>query len=96
MINASMQIYDYYLYGDNNAYGQSTLSDTKQGTVKMSISITSQSVQDNIRYKDCTYIGLTHNKSINDKYVIQYGDERLKVQYVNPHSRYTQVFLKNI
>lgn len=96
MINADMREYGYYLYGDPNAYGQSTLSDELQGTVKLSINTTTQTVQDNIRYKDCTYIGLTHNKDITDKYVIQYGDEKLKVLYVNPKGRFIQVFLKNL
>lgn len=91
-----MREYGYYLYGDTNAYGQSTLSDELQGTVRMCINTSSQSIQDNIRYKDCTYIGLTHNKSLNDKYVIQYGDEKLKVLYVNPNGRLVQVFLKNL
>lgn len=98
MINASMRNYDYYLYGEDNGYGQKTLITNEnnepvvQGSVKMAINITSQSVQDNINYKDSQYMGLTH-ANIDDSYVIQYGDERLKVQYVNPMGRYKQVFL---
>lgn len=93
-----MRNYDYYLYGEENAYGQKTLiSDEnnepiKQGTVKMAISITSQSVQDNINYKDSQYMGLTM-ANVDDTYVIQYGNERIKVLYVNPHGRHKQVFM---
>ena len=94
MINANMRVYDYFTFGDNDGYGQPVLSDTVQGTIKMAINISSQSVQDNINYQDCNYIGLTTTKSVNDKMVIQYGEEKLKVLYVNPRGRYTQVYLK--
>lgn len=97
-----MKEYSYYLYGNKNAYGQQQLilDDLKQpkiqGTIKIAINITSQSVQDNIKYKDCSYMGLTFNRSINDSFVIQYGEEKLKVLYVNTIGRYRQVFLKEI
>ena len=103
MINPSMRDYNYYLYNSEpDAYGQYTLIKDEngepvvQGTVKLSINNTSTSIQDNIKYKNATYLGLTLNKNINDTYVIQYGEERLKVLYVNPQGRYKQVFLNNI
>lgn len=95
MINADMRNYDYYLYGDDDGYGQAKLSEDVQGSIKMTINITSQSVQDNINYKDANYIGLTL-APIDDTYVIQYGNERLKVQYVNPRGRYKQVFMAEV
>lgn len=95
MINSNMRVYDYFTYGEADAYGQPQLSPFPEGQIKMSINITSQSVQDNINYKDSQYIGLTHS-SIDDSYVIQYGDERLKVLYVNPHGRLKQVFMATI
>ncbi len=91
MINANMKSYDYYTYGENDAYGQPTLSEEVQGTIKMSVAVASQRVQDNILYKGAEYIGLTHD-DVNDKYVIQYGEEKLKVLYVTP-TRYKQVFM---
>lgn len=91
MISANMRNYDYYLYGDVDAYGQPALSD-KQGTIKMAIHVSSQRVQDNILYSGAEYVGLTHDE-LSDKYVIQYGEARLKVLYVNPQGRYKQVFL---
>ena len=63
-----------------------------QGTVKMAINITSQSVQDNINYNQAAYIGLTY-APVSDTYVIQYGDKKLKVLYVNTLGRYNQVFM---
>lgn len=93
MITTDMRNYNYFTYGTTDAYGQETISNEPTGTVKMSIYITSQSVQDNIKYKDCAYIGLTHDKNIDDTYVIEYGNEKLKVLYVNPQGRYKQVYM---
>lgn len=97
MINNTMKWYDYYRYNNNlNAYGQQTLSETCSGKVRMAISITSQSVQENINYKDATYLGLTYTNFLNDSYAIQYGDKKLKVLYVNTQGRLTQVFMAEI
>ena len=96
MIVTNMQTYNYYEYGAANAYGERTLNQDIKGSIKISIFNTATAIQDNINYKDCSYVGLTHNKSINDSHVIQYGDEKLKVLYVNPLGRLKQVFLKKI
>ena len=96
MINSAMGIYDYYTYGAANEYGQPQLSESVQGSIKIAIYTTSQSIQDNINYKDASYIGLTYSKTIDDTYCIQYGKEKLKVLYVNPVGRFVQVFLKKI
>lgn len=94
MITTNMRNYNYFTIGTTtDAYGQETTTTEHTGTVKMSIYITSQSVQDNIKYKDCSYIGLTHDKNIDDTYVIEYGTEKLKVHYVNPQGRYKQVYM---
>jgi hypothetical protein len=95
MINADMRTYNYFTLGENNAYGQPAMSAEPVGTIKMAINISSQSVQDNINYKDCQYVGLTH-ANVNDTYVIQYGNEKLKVLYVNPKGRYKQVFMREM
>lgn len=93
MINADMRDYDYYTYGAMDEYGQPTLQPIPQGSVKMAIYTTSQGVQDNVNYSNANYIGLTHDDSINDKWVVQYGTKKLKVLYVQPKGRYKQVFL---
>jgi hypothetical protein len=95
MINANMRTYDYFTLGENNAYGQPAMSAEPVGTIKMAINISSQSVQDNVNYKDCQYVGLTQAE-VNDTYVIQYGNEKLKVLYVNPKGRYKQVFMREM
>lgn len=94
MISTDMKIYNYFTLGDKNGYGQPTISEEPQGAIKMAIYISSQSTQDNINYENCNYVGLTTDKSVNDKMVIQYGTEKLKVLYVNAAGRFIQAFLQ--
>lgn len=92
MINCDMRYYDYFTFGEKNAYGQQQLSKDIQGTIKIAIFTSTQSIQDNINYKQAAYIGLT-NEAINDSFVIKYGEKLLKVLYVNPKGRLKQVYL---
>lgn len=96
MINTDMRTYNYFTFGDMDKYGQPELSAEPEGTIKININISSQATQDNVIYKDCSYIGLTHNSAVNDKYVIAFGDKKLKVLYVNHKGRFTQVFMKEL
>ena len=96
MINANMRIYNYFTLGARDEYGQPKVSDTPAGTVKMAISVTSQNIQDNILYSNATYMGLTHDKSITDKFIIQYGDTKLKVLYVSAQGRLRAVFMTKV
>lgn len=96
MISTDMRVYNYFTLGAEDDYGQPQIPSPDaepEGTIKMTINVTSQSVQDNIKYKDAAYMGLTH-ANINDTYVIQFGDERLKVLYVQSKGRYKQVYMK--
>lgn len=95
MISTDIRLYDYLTFGEKDAYGQPQLSETPAGQIKMAIYTSSQSVQDNIKYKDCAYIGLTH-ANVDDTFVIIYGNERLKVQTVLSTKKYKVVYLKNI
>ena len=99
MINAQMKTYNYFRLLEPDAYGQRQLPPVDAapvGQVKMAINIASQSVQDNINYQDCNAVGLTHSSLLDDSCVIQCGQERFKVLYVNPIGRLKQVFLKLI
>lgn len=96
MINTDMREYSFYKYGEDDGYGQAALSTEPIGKIKIAINITSQSVQDNILFKDCTYTGLTQDAAIDDTYVIDYQGEKLKVLYINPKGRYKQAFLKGM
>ena len=95
MINADFRSYDYYTYTDNSGYGQPQLSKEATGSIKIAINSITTSTADNVRYKDANYLGLTH-QSINERCVIQYGEEKLKVLYIVPKGRLKQVFMKNI
>lgn len=95
MINADMRLYDYSTIGEENAYGQAIMTESPVGQIKMAIHLTSQSIQDNINYKDANYVGLTR-ANVDDTYVIHYGEEKLKVLYINPKGRLTQVFMSAI
>lgn len=95
MINAIMRSYDYQTFSDENDYGQvqAPAKDAEPiGSVKMAIVTTTSAIQDNIRYKDSTYLGLT-SAAVTDKFLIKYGDIRLKVLYVEPAGRLKQVFM---
>lgn len=98
MINTQMRVYDYYTIGENrDGYGQQIASQEKKGVIKMAIYITNQSIQDNVLYKNCSYVGLTSpNAEVNDAYVIDYNGERLKVMYVSTAGRYKQVFMSKV
>lgn len=96
MINTDMKYHTYYRYSEPNAYGQRQLSDTPQGEVKMAINISTQQIKDNIKYREATFIGLTHDKQINDTYVVEYEGARLKVLYVNPKGKLRQVFMVEV
>lgn len=93
MINTNMRKYPYYTYGESDGYGQPSLSKDVQGTIKIAIYETAQAIQDNINYKNASYVGLTHDSKVNDTYVIEYENKRLKVLYVQPLGRYRQVFM---
>ena len=93
MINATMRYYDYFTFGGTDEYGQEILTEETQGKIMLAIYTLSTNIGTNINYKDATYIALTQSKDINDSFVIKYGDKKLKVLYVIPMGRYTQVFL---
>ena len=95
MINAAVRTYNYYTYGNRNEYGQPTLSASPVGQVKMAINLTSQSIQSNINYAESQYVGLTFAE-VDNTYVIEYGDQKLKVLYVNKLGRMNQVFMATI
>jgi hypothetical protein len=99
MIIGSMRLYDYWKISVNEEYGQEVLPDANAepiGKVKLSIYPTSTGTQDNILYANCSYVGLTFDAEIDEKYIIQYGKERLKVMYKQPIGRFKQVFLKRV
>ena len=95
MINAQMTEYKYFVYKENE-YVEQVIDTTSSGTILMAINLVNKEVTDNILYTNANYIGLTLDNSITDKFVIEYGKEKLKVLYVNPQGRYKQVFMAKV
>lgn len=96
MINLKMRTYNYFTLGGLDEYGQAKLSEDVKGTVKIAIYPTSQNVQQNILYLNSQYVGFTHDKNINDTYVLDYDGDKLKVLYINRLGRLYQVFLAKV
>lgn len=84
-----MRNYTYQKYGEQDLYGQPTLGEG--GTISMAISVISNQIGDNVMYRDAQYIGLTKG-ALDDKCVINYGTDKLKVLYVIP-GRFNQVYM---
>lgn len=84
-----MRNYTYQKYGEPDLYGQPTL--VPGGKISMAISVISNQIGDNVMYRDAQYIGLTKG-AIDDKCVVTYGTDKLKVLYVMP-GRYNQVYM---
>ena len=93
MLNADMRLYNYFTIGNKDSYGQQRLTEEPQGQIKIAIYPTNQNLTNDIKYSECKYIGITKEAKVNDAYVIEYGEELLKVQYTNKNGRFVQVFL---
>ena len=97
MINTNYRLYNYFTLGVNE-YGQEVASTEPTGKVKLSIALRNQTTLDNILYQDAQYMAFTHDTKVNDTYIIEYGQERLKVLYVSEsaHNRPRQIFLTRV
>ena len=96
MINAQMRSYNYFAFGEKDAYGQLRLSEEPVGTITMAINDVSTTIGETVKYKNATYTGLTRDAKVDDTYVIDYEGQKLKVLYVNSKGRLTQVFMAEI
>ncbi len=93
MIAADMRLYDYSIFSSvEDDYGQS-IEEVQEGKIKMAIYLVNETLNDNSLYSDAQYTGLTLDKNIDETYVINYDNSKLKVLYVSPQGRYKQVFL---
>ena len=90
-----MKNYSYYTLGTNDEYGQPQ-EIKAEDKIKMAINFTTESIQENPLYSGATYTGLTLDKRIDANYIIQYGEEKLKVLYVNKAGRYNQAFMARV
>lgn len=90
-----MRDYTFSTLGGRDLYGQPQTTEGI-GTVKMAIYLYTQNVTDSIKYRDCSYIGFTNDKTIADNYIVNYENKKLKVLYVNPVGRFRQVYMKEM
>lgn len=96
MINLQMRNYDCITYLEtNDDYGQPILDEVVK-TVRMSINLASEQITESPLYSKAQYVGLTLSRDIDEKNIILFGEERLKVLYANKQGRYTQVFLARV
>lgn len=95
MINSYMRLLNYYTIGNLDKYGQAQISYKPTGQIKISISLLNQSLQESILYSGASYIGFT-TANVDDTYIIEFQNKKLKVLYVNPFGRFKQVFLTEV
>ena len=94
MIAAKMRKYTYSTLGAVDEYGQPKATEATD-SILMAIHNISNTITNNINYKDSTYIGLTKN-AVDDTYIINYENIKLKVLYVISDGRYKQVFMSEL
>lgn len=96
MINTQMRLYNYAKLSEElDDYGQPKTTEAA-GTIKMAINFANETIKESPLYSGAQYTGLTLNKEVDASYIIQYGTEKLKVTYVNPLGKYTQVYMARI
>ena len=96
MITLDQRVYDYYTFGADDDYGQPQLPVKASGTVSMAINLLSHRIEDSVLFADAEYIGLTYDQTIDDKCVIDFNGEMLKVLYISPYGRFRQAFMKRM
>lgn len=93
MLATQMREYSYSrLIDEVDEYGQPQTIEA-EGVVKMAINFATEQVTANNLYSGASYVGFTLNKEVNESYIIQYKDKKLKVTYSIPLGRYNQVFM---
>lgn len=93
MINRELVNATVETYGGYDEYGQQLgeLQSTKE--IKVAIGYYTHTATEDIRYQDVKYYGLTKDKTITDKDYLIVGDNKYKVLFVNPTTRWAQLFL---
>lgn len=92
VINRDMREALVYVLGENDEYGQPTLNPENPIKITLTFGLFNHSPVEDPRYQDVMYTGLT-TYNLTDKNVIQIGDSKFKVKFVNPFGRLNQVFL---
>jgi hypothetical protein len=96
MLATQMREYSYSrLIDEVDEYGQPQTIEA-EGVVKMAINFASEQVTANNLYSGASYVGFTLNKEVDETYIIQYKENKLKVTYANNLGRYNQVYLAKL
>ena len=93
VINRELKKYTVKTYGGKDEYGQELAELTQTKEVEIAIGVYSQTQTSDVRYTDTKFYGLTKDKSITDKDYIVIDGEEHKVIYVNPTTRWVQLYV---
>lgn len=85
--------YNYYTLVDSEYGGKTADFTSPTGVVNMAIQLNNMAMNSNTIYTSANFVGLTQ-EDIDDTYIIEYGNEKLKVLYVYPEGKYKQVFMQ--
>lgn len=92
VINRSMREALKFALGADDEYGQATLDTENPSTIHLTFGLYNHKEVEDVRYQDVEYTGLTFD-NLTDNDVIQLGEDKYKVKFVNPFGRINQVFL---
>ena len=93
MLNNEIKEATVVRYDGYDEYGQELAEPTSERKVMVAIGYYTHSATDDIRYQDVKYYGLTKDRNITDKDYILVGESKYKVMFVNPTTRWTQLYL---
>lgn len=93
MINREMKKATVNTYGGTDKYGQQLATLQSQRDIMVAIGYYTHTATDDIRYQDVKFYGLTRDRDITDKDTIVVGDNEYKVLFVNPTTKWTQLYL---
>ena len=93
MINREMVKATVNTYGGFDSYGQELAELQSTREIEVAIGIYTHTATSDIRYQDVSYFALTKDREITDKDTLVIGDKTYKVMYVNPTTRWTQLYL---
>ena len=92
VINRSMREALKFSLAADDEYGQATLDTENPSTIHLTFGLYNPKEVADVRYQDVEYTGLTFD-NLTDNDVIQLGEDKYKVKFVNPFGRISQVFL---
>lgn len=95
MLNRELRPVTVITYSDEvDKYGQKRQGASSTRTVNMFVKMYSNSIENNPRFNDIDYIGLTWDKNISSENQIQFDNKTCNVKYMIPSGRLSQIFMK--